>query len=357
MEALVERGHTVYAVCPDGGYSVQFGDYGVKHISYTIERESVNPFKEKRSIENIYRAISPLKLDIIHTFTAKPNIYGTFAAKRAQVPVILNLVEGLGSFYVDETPKSKLMRFVIERLYKSAFKISDRVVFVNSDDPQYMLDRGILTKDKVEIIKSVGIDTKRFAPDAIMDKNEIKRALGLEGKTVVLMVARAIWHKGIREFYEAAEMLAAEDVAFVLVGDVDRGNPSSANVAFLKQNHVKWLGHRDDIVDLTAIADIYVLPSYREGVPRTLLEAASMGKPIVTTDTMGCREVVDDGINGFLVPVKNSQALASKIARLLADRSLREKMGAESRKKALREFEIEKIVDRYLELYGAYADV
>ena len=357
MEALVARGHNVYAICPTGSYSFKFQSYGIKHITYEIERESLNPFKEKRFIDNIYQAISPLKLDIIHTFTAKPNIYGTFAAKRAKVPVILNLVEGLGSFYIEDTFKNKIMRLIIERLYKSAFNISNCAVFVNSDDPKYMIDKGIIPEKKLKIIKSVGVDTNFFSKESVCNVEELKSSLGLDNKLIILMVARAIWHKGVREFYEAAKSFDNDKVVFVLVGDIDKGNPSSADEKFLKKGSVRWLGHRDDIRELTAMADIYVLPSYREGVPRTLLEAASMGKPIVTTDTVGCREVVDDTINGFLVPVQDSEALVSKIEKLIKDKSLREKMGKASRKKALSEFDIQKIVMQYLDLYGKYYDL
>lgn len=356
MQVLVNRGHKVYAICPSGTYSEAFAEHGIEHCAYQIERESLNPLKERRFVENIYRTISPLGLDLLHTFTAKPNIYGTFAAKRANVPVIVNLVEGLGSFYVEETIKNKIVRFIIEKLYQKAFTLSNRVVFVNSDDPQYMVEKGIIEPAKVKIIKSVGIDTHVFAPDNLPkeDVDKLKKELALEGKMIVLMVARAIWHKGVREFYEAADSFDNARVQFILVGDIDRGNLSSVPEEFLKNGRVMWLGHRDDIAALTAMADIYVLPSYREGVPRTLLEAASMGKPIVTTDTVGCKEVVEEGRNGFLVPVRNVEALVERIRLLIEDAGLRETMGQESRRKAVEEFDIERVVEQYLALYGEY---
>ena len=357
MIALLKRGHQVYAISPKGEYSDTFKDDGIKHIAYEIERGSLNPFKERVFVDNIYEAIKDLELDILHTFTAKPNIYGTFAGKRAGVPVILNLVEGLGSFYVEDSFKNRAVRFLMEKLYKKAFKLSQKTVFVNSDDPQYMLERGMIAKDKVKIIKSVGIDTAEFSLETCNDLSALKTSLGLNEKVVVLMVARAIWHKGVREFYEASKFFDAKEVQFILVGETDRGNYSSASEAFLKSADVLWLGHRDDIKELTALADIYVLPSYREGVPRTLLEAASMAKPIVTTDTVGCREVVEDGLNGFLVPVKDIDELSKKIKLLVENPILRDTMGQEGRKKALEEFDIKKVLKQYLELYGEYADV
>jgi len=314
----------------------------------------LNPFKERVFVENIYDAIKELRLDILHTFTAKPNIYGTFAASSAKVPVILNLVEGLGSFYVENSLKNRLVRLMIEKLYKKAFKLSQRVVFVNSDDPAFMLKKNIIQEKKVKIIKSVGIDTEEFSPHSDEYTSSLKTSLGLKDEVIVLMVARAIWHKGVREFYEASKNFEKSKVRFILVGDIDKGNHSSATEAFLKSGNVLWLGHRDDIKALTMLADVYVLPSYREGVPRTLLEAASMAKAIVTTDTVGCREVVDDGVNGFLVPVKDVDNLSQKIKLLAENPILRDEMGKEGRKKAVREFDIKKVVSQYLDLYSEY---
>ncbi len=355
MQALIANGHTVYAVCPRGDKFDLFADYGIEAIEYKIERSSLNPLKELKAMYNIYRAIKPLKLDMLHTFTAKPNIYGTIAGKMAKVPIIINLVEGLGSFYIDDTRKNMMVRGVIEKLYKFVFSLSDGVVFVNSDDPQYLKSKGVIQKEKIKIIKSVGIDTQEFDPQKIeaKDLEALREALNVKDKIVVLMVARAIWHKGIREFYEASKLLSFhKNVQFVLVGDIDEGNPSSASRDFLERGEVMWLGHRDDILALTALCDIYVLPSYREGVPRTLLEASSMAKPIVTTNTVGCKEVVKDGYNGFLCPIKESATLAEKIERLVKEENTRKIMGKHGRILAVKEFDIQNIVQQYIALYN-----
>lgn len=355
MRALVQQGHEVYAVCPRGEKFELFEAEGIKAIAYSIERSSLNPLKELKAIYNIYRVLQPLQLDILHTFTAKPNIYGTIAAKLAKVPRIINLVEGLGSFYIENDMKSVIVRTLIEKLYKIVFKLSNKVVFVNSDDPAYLKEKNVIAENKIEIIKSVGIDTSVFDPNKVDEKelDGLRDSLNLQDKIIVLMVARAIWHKGIREFYEAARHLEErEDVQFLLVGDVDEGNPSSASKDFLTQGNVLWLGHRDDVLLLTALSDVYVLPSYREGVPRTLLEAASMAKPIVTIDTVGCREVVKDGENGFLVPMKNAEMLSQKIAYLVDHPEERKIMGEHGRIMAIKEFDIKIIVEQYLKLYA-----
>lgn len=359
IRVLILRGYKVYAICPKGDKNEALKELGCEVVNYEIERKSLNPFRELKAIENIYYAIKDLDIDILHTFTAKPNIYGTFAAKRAKIPVVLNLVEGLGSFYTKDSFKYKIIRFIMESLYKRAFHLSDGVVFVNKDDPKYMLKKGLIAENKIKIIKSVGIDTEKFSISHYDDEKllNIKKSLGLKNKTIVLMVARAIWDKGIKEFYEAAKLLKKShpDVVFLHVGGVDEGNPSSVSEEFLEKGAALWLGHRDDIVDLTAICDLYVLPSsYKEGLPVTLLEAASMSKPIITTDTTGCRDVVSDGVNGFLVPVKNTELLKEKIILILENKKLREDMQKESRNKAVREFEVEKVIKQYMEYYETF---
>ena len=354
MQALVKEGHEVYAVCPRGDKFDLFQKYGIKAVGYNIQRSSLNPFKEVKAIYNMYKVLKPLELDVLHTFTAKPNVYGTIAGKCAKIPTIINLVEGLGSFYVDESWKNMMMQKVIEALYKGVFLLSDQVVFVNSDDPKYLLSKNVIKEDKITIIRSVGIDTQRYNPAAVPKEEivKLKKELQVENKLVVLMVARAIWHKGVREYYEAANTFAEnENIQFILVGDIDQGNPSSANEHFLKSSCVLWLGHRDDIALLTALCDVYVLPSYREGVPRTLLEASSMAKPIVTTDTVGCREVVRDGVNGYLVPVKDSKMLAQKIEILIEEEDKRKIMGENGRIMAIKEFDVKNVVKQYLTLY------
>lgn len=358
MQKLVEEGHEVYAICPKGEKFDSFSRYGIKAVAYEIQRSSLNPLKEIKAIYNIYRAIKPLKLDTLHTFTAKPNIYGTIAGKMAKVPTIINLVEGLGSFYIENTWKSIAVRTLIEKLYEIVFFVSNQVVFVNSDDPKYLQEKKVITVDKTTIIKSVGIDTNEFSPDNIKKEeiDALRVELGVEGKIIVLMAARAIWHKGIREFYEAAALLSKnKSVQFVLVGDVDEGNPSSADKTYLERGDVLWLGQRNDMLLLTAMSDIYVLPSYyREGIPRTLLEAASMAKPIITTDTVGCREVVSEGENGYLVPVKDAVRLAEKIEYLAVHPDKRKIMGENGRIRAIREFDIKRVVEQYMELYRKF---
>lgn len=358
MKELLKQGYKVYAICPKGDKNQALKDIGCEIVNYEIDRKGLNPFSEKKSINNIYEAIKNLKIDILHTFTAKPNIYGSLAAKKASIPIVLNLVEGLGSFYINNNFKNIIIRNIMERLYKKAFSLSQGCVFVNTSDPEYMIKNNIIKKEKVKIIKSVGVDTTKFSMDNYSEKEllQIKEKLNLGNKIVILMVARAIWDKGIKEYYESAKIIKAkyQSIEFLLVGGTDEGNHSCANEDFLNNGDVKWLGHRDDMVEITAVCDIYVLPSYREGLPATLMEASSMSKPIVTTDTFGCKDVVDDGINGFLVPIKDSQKLAEKIEILINNKDLRIKMGKKALEKAQNEFDVNKIVNQYMEYYEKF---
>lgn len=346
MRELIRLGHTVYAICPEGDVSGRFAEYNITHIPYEIIRSSLNPLKEIRAIRNIYNAVLPLHLDILHTFTAKPNIYGTIAGRLAGVPRIINLVEGLGSFYLEDDFKSRLVRTVIETLYRQCFKLSDTVMFVNSDDPAYLIEKKVIRPEKVFIMKGVGIDTSEWKPQPKE-----------EAWIRVTMIARAIAHKGLFEYIQAASLLRQKfpDVSFQFVGSPDPGNRFSVTEDFMKeQGAIHYLGHQDNIRHILAQSDIFVLPSYREGLPRTSMEAASMGLPIVTTDVVGCRETVDEGLNGFLVPPKDSLALAEAIERLLKDENLRNEMGKASREKAVNEFDIDTIVSKHLEVYGLH---
>ena len=344
MQELVRLGHTVYAICPPGEKSDDFIHYGIHHIAYDISRSSLNPIKELQAIHNIYKAIKPLNLDILHTFTAKPNIYGTIAGRLAKIPRIINLVEGLGSFYLENDLKSRIVRTVIEFLYTQIFKLSDTVMFVNHDDPAYLIAKKIVPPAKVFILKGVGIDTTAWTPSPKEDE-----------WIRVTMIGRALKHKGVQEFIDAAAILGETypDVSFQFVGSPDEGNRFSVTENFMRaQSSIHYLGQQNNIRHILSQSTVFVLPSYREGLPRTSMEAASMGLPIVTTDVVGCRETVDEGITGFLVPPKNSQALADAIEKLILHPPLCEKMGKAGREKAIREFDIATIVDKHLEVYG-----
>jgi N,N'-diacetylbacillosaminyl-diphospho-undecaprenol alpha-1,3-N-acetylgalactosaminyltransferase len=344
MQELIRRGHEVYAIVPEGEVSCGFEKHGIVHVPYAITRSSLNPLKEIKAIKAIYEAISPLELDVLHTFTAKPNIYGTIAGTMAKVPRIINLVEGLGSFYLENDLKSRVVRSLIEILYKQTFKLSHRVMFVNNDDPAYLIDKKIIAPDKVFTINGVGIDTHEWQP-VKSSKDEVR----------VTMIARAVKHKGVHEFIAAATILKPRfpEVVFEFVGAPDGGNIFSVTEEFMRScEAIEYRGHQSDIKTILAQSSVFVLPSYREGLPRTSMEAMSMALPVVTTDAVGCRETVDEGENGFVVPVGDAKALAHAIEKLLLSPDLRAAMGKKGREKAVNLFDLKAIVKEHMRVYS-----
>ena len=354
MKKLINDGYEVYAISPEGEFTALIEKQGVTTINYSLDRGSLNPYNEVKSIFGIYKILKQLDLDLLHTFGAKSNIYGTIAGKLAGIPRLLNLVEGLGSFYTSDSFTKIIVRKIIQSLYKITFSISNGCVFVNSDDPDFMIKKKIINPKKVFIIKSVGVDVNKFDLNLYsFDKiNKLKKFYGVSDKLTILMIARIIRDKGILEYLDAAFVLKQKYnfIDFVLVGDEDQGNPSNLG-GKLDASNIIHLGYTKNIVDLFAISDIVVLPSYREGLPVTLMEAASMKKPIVTTTAVGCRDVVEEGKNGFKVPVKNSKELADKIEILVKNQELREKFGLYSREKVVKEFALERVVAKYSNLY------
>jgi len=336
MKELVKRGHRVYAITPKGEVSHKFSEYGIEVVEYKINRASLNPLNELKTIKDLKEKVRNLNLDILHSFTHKPNIYGSFADTKN----FIQTVTGLGSFFIYDDLKSKVIKKVILRGYKFSSKKAKKVIFQNSDDLNLFVELGVIEKEKAVLVKSSGIDTSEWQV-----KSEECKVKSEECK--VLMIARVIRDKGVEEYIKAAEILKNK-AEFLYVGEVDKGNKN----AFLPDwKNVKYLGFRSDIKELIEKVDIVVLPSYREGVPRTLIEAASMGKPIVTTNAPGCKEVVEDGINGFLVPIKDYKSLAKKIEILIDNPNLREEFGKNSRIKAVKEFDIKAVVNQYLKIY------
>jgi N,N'-diacetylbacillosaminyl-diphospho-undecaprenol alpha-1,3-N-acetylgalactosaminyltransferase len=295
--------------------------------------------------------------------TVKPNVFGSLAARLVGVPKIVSLVCGAGYGFAEGGGwKRRIVQRIVRGLYKLSGRFSYRTYFLNPDDLELFVDHGIVARDKTVLVRSEGVNLDEFSlervdPEALRN---LRAELEVEPPTqVALMVGRVIWSKGIREFVEASKHARdwKHPVKFVLVGPPNPDNPDAVPEEYLKNArspHFVYLGVRDDIRELLALANVVVLSSYyREGVPRVLLEALAMAKPVVTTDSVGCREVVDHGRNGFLVPVKDSRSLASAMLTLLQDKDLQETFGEQSYVKAQEEFDERKIVERVLShVYG-----
>jgi N,N'-diacetylbacillosaminyl-diphospho-undecaprenol alpha-1,3-N-acetylgalactosaminyltransferase len=360
IRALLARNIDVAVICSPGEYRERVQSLGVIYIPVELER-FLNPASDIKLLWSFYHIFRREKFDIVHNHTHKPNIYGTLAAKLAGVRTVLGSVHGLGSVF-NEVPglKRKVLMNLTLGLYKFAFRFIDRVQFLNPDDLNFFVSSHMVSRDKAVLIKSIGVDLDDYTPELVepMYLENLRSKLGIDHATqVVTMVARAYWSKGVREFVTATEMIGPiHRVKFLLVGPTESG-PDAVPLAYLKQHEsetFRWLDFRDDIRELLALSDVAVLPSYYpEGVPRSLLEAMAMGKPIVTTDNVGCREVVDEGRNGYLVPVRDSQALAKAIGDLLGDEKKRERFGRHSRMKVEAEFDEQSVVDRTLKLLYA----
>lgn len=361
MLALKEKGHEIIALIPKGEDFDKFAPLGIKAIEYHIKRSSLNPFSALNSIQEIASILKEMRPDIVHTFMLKPNIFGAFAAKIAGIPYVINSLTGLGSFYIQNGAKAKIFRFIIESLSRVSFQISKKVLFQNQDDLNLFVEKGLVNINKTVLIKGSGIDTKTFLPysenERTMIKNKLLDSIDptiSKDCVLILMIARAILHKGVKEYYASAKILKDKNpnYVFLYVGGVDLGNISPINEAFLKSSDaVIYLGERKDIKELIGACDVFVLPSYREGIPRTLLEAGSMAKPIITTNAIGCREVVNDGENGFLIEIANIHSLTKAIEKLCDNKELQKKFGLASREKICKEFSVDSVVQEYLSLY------
>ena len=325
----------------------QIAHEGFKLFPIRLRRRSRHPLNELLAILELFRLYRSQKPDIVHHVAMKPVLYGTVAARLAGVRGIINAFAGLGRAFIAEGPQAKLMRSFIGWGLRWALSSPHSVaIFQNQEDCKRMLQNGLVRSDQARVIRGSGIDTKVFIPLPCPG-----------GEPIVMLASRMLWDKGVGEFVEAAHLLKQQRqlARFVLVGRLDEDNPARITLKQLMKWHeqglVEWWGHRDDMPQVLASASVVVLPSYREGLPKVLLEAAACGRPIVATDVPGCREIVRDGINGRLVPPKNPEALAEAITMLLLDPALQARMGALGRAIVVSEFSVEKIVDETLAVY------
>jgi N,N'-diacetylbacillosaminyl-diphospho-undecaprenol alpha-1,3-N-acetylgalactosaminyltransferase len=320
----------------------------------------LNPVRDIRLLWALYGVYRRGDFALVHTHTIKPNIYGTLAAKMAGVKTIVGSVRGRGSVFTETVGlKRALLRRMVMALYRFAFRFTDRVQFLNGDDLEFFVTSGMIAREKAVLIKSSGVNLDDYHANAVSQehKQSLRQEFGVpEDVSIVMMVARAYWSKGVEEFLAAASAISTRHrVMFLLAGSVEEG-PDAVPRSYLEAHQsdcFRWVGYRKDVRDVWSLADVAVLPSYYpEGIPRSMLEAMAMSKPIVTTDSIGCRDVVEDGKNGFLIPIKDANALTNAIDRLLQDESLRASYGAYSRQKVEREFGEQEVAERVIdELY------
>lgn len=349
IKAFKKAGYDVLALAPRDRYAYMLEKEGTLYREVVINNKGTNLIEDIRLIIEFYKILKEERPDVVLTYTIKPNIYCSIAASFLNIPIINN-ISGLGFLFI----RDNWLTRIAELLYKFSLRHSKKIFFQNNEDLRFFVEKGIAKEDLVEVIPGSGINTDFFAPGA--DSKD-------DGRIIFLLMARMLWDKGIREYVEAAQLvrLRYSNVEFQLLGFMDVPNPEaiSRDVVdkWVSNGTVRYLGETDNVKDVINKADVVVLPSYREGAPKSLLEAMSMGKPIITTDTAGCREVCDHEVNGFLVPVKDSQALADAMIRMIEAGEKRKEMGRMGRNKVLREFDERIVVGKYLDVVREVCNV
>ncbi|MBF7042485.1 N,N'-diacetylbacillosaminyl-diphospho-undecaprenol alpha-1,3-N-acetylgalactosaminyltransferase [Campylobacter volucris] len=355
IKALIKNNHEVIIITPKDEFSLELAKQGFNICHYELSRASVNPLVVLKNLLSLKNTLKNLNLDLLQTSAHKSNTTGIIAAKLAGIKYTFGLVEGLGSFYIDEDFKSKLVKTSINFLYKIVFKLANGFIFVNESNALFMKNLG-LKDEKIKIIKSVGVNLKQFLPLQISkeEREYFLQEFNMPNKPIVLMIARALWHKGIKEFYEAANLLK-DQANFVLVGGRD-DNKSCAPLEFLNSGDVFYLGARKDIARLLNLCDIFVLPSYKEGYPRTVLEAMACKKACVVSDCEGCIEAVENAIDGLICKSKDAKDLAEKIQILLEDEKFKNTLAKNAFIKA-QNYDENHIALEYIEFYKGFVDV
>ncbi len=351
--AAKKKGYRILICCNLNKHKLLLDKKGFESFHIGFDRKNINFLFEIKVILKIFFIYKKIRPDIVHHVAAKPIIYGSLAARLNNIKSVINAPVGLGYVFSSSSIKAKLLKPLVKLLYKiflnrhKGMDKKNKVVFENYDDLNYFSSIGALDPKDACVIRGAGVKIKyKLINQKVQNKIP-----------VITFLARMLKDKGVYEFVEAVNKLKNNNIEgrFLLAGDVDPLNPSSVEINDLKNWHnegnVEWLGWVNNVDQLLKKTDIVCLPSYREGLPKALLEGAAHGLPIVTTDAVGCKDVVLDGINGFLVPIKNSEKLYEALKKLIQNKKLRIKMGKESLKIVSDKFESSKIILQTLNLY------
>lgn len=339
---LNAKGYSVTVIAPLDKYPKELDKLDFEFIPLKIDTNGMNPIADLKLIFQLYSFYKKISPDVILHFTIKPNIYGSIAARFGNFSV-LNTITGLGTVFLNKGLVPKM----VKHLYKHAFKYVDKVFFQNEFDMQFFIKNRLIENKKSEIIPGSGIDTDKFKPIEIKENPK---------NIIFLFIGRVIKDKGIIEYVEAAKIIKEKfkGIEFQIIGQLGSSNIGALSKGELddweKENIVKYLGVTEKIKEFISNADCIVLPSYREGTSRSLLEAASMAKPIITTNVPGCNNIVTDGVNGFLCKVRNSIDLAEKIKKMInLSNAERNDMGLLGREKMIEKFEENIVLKKYID--------
>lgn len=348
-QRALKNNYAVSVFAIDSGRRKEIESLGFDFIPLPTSRDSLNPFKEFKVLLLLFKCYRKYKPDIIQHFTIKPVLYGSLVTKVLKLNCVVNYFTGMGYLFSNANKYNKLTHQIMLKLFKFIFSKPDLLfIFENKDDLNLVSSAATIKKEQCFIVNGAGVDLGSY-----VFSSEQKIA-----KLRVLLPARMLWDKGVAEFVQAAQILYTKynkTVEFILAGKVDLGNKACISETQLKkwnqQGFVKWIGFQNNMVQTLKESHIIVLPSYREGLPKALIEACAVGRPIVTTDVPGCRETVENGLNGFLVPVKTVEPLARAIEKLILDEQLRVQMGLAGRRIAEQKFALNKVVTQVFDIY------
>lgn len=346
--AAKDAGYDVVAATPPGDYVAQIEAAGIRHVPITMERQGRNPVQDLRTLRELTQLYRRERPDVVHHVAIKPMIYGSLAAKLTGVPAIVNAMAGMGYVFLNDSGPSRVIRPMVETAYRALLAAPNtRTILQNADDLEKWVEWKVMRRDRVVLIRGAGVDTTKFAP--------VPEPAGAK---VVVLPARLLEDKGVVEFVEAARRLLREgiDARFVLVGEPDPGNPRSTTRAQLdgwaREGVIELFGWRDDMDRVHRESHVTCLPSYGEGLPKALLEAAASGRAIVATDVPGCREIARHEDNALLVKPRDADSLTDALRRVLTDDALRARLGARGREIALTEFDSALVAEKTLAVYA-----
>ena len=350
MKALQKEGYSVVAIAPEDNYSEKFNDHSIAYYPIDINSKGTNPIEDAKLVRSFYKLYKSIAPDIILQYTIKPNIYGTVAAGLLGIPVVSNIT-GLGTVFLRDKISSKIAHI----LYRIALKIPKKVFFQNIHDRDLFIKSKFVKAERADLMPGSGIDTEKFKPASMPEEEDTPLRF--------LFVARLLKDKGLHEYVLAARIVRdsplnsqeLKKLQFFILGAYYSGNPTAITENEMKdweeEGVVSYLGVSDDVKSVIADYDCVVLPSYREGLSKVLLEAASMAKPIITANVPGCKEVVEDGVNGFLCETKSPESLADQMMKIAAlGIKGREEMGLMGRAKVVDEFDEKIVIKKYLEV-------
>jgi glycosyltransferase involved in cell wall biosynthesis len=352
-EEAKNNGYEVIVACEDTGRSQEIRDKGIRFINLSFSRSGTNPITEFKTLLNLFKLYNYVKPDIVHHITLKPVIYGSVIAKILNIKGVVNAISGLG-YNFTQSRKSYVQKVMLYIMRLGFNRKNLVVIFQNENDQEELISQGIFNSSNVfVIIKGSGVDLEKYNQSSFPTFSRIK----------ILLSCRMLWDKGINELRESSDILKVKysnKIEFILSGLADEDNKAGVSASYLKEwddgNYVKWIGYQKNMIPIYQNSHIVVLPSYREGMPKALLEACAVGRAIVTTDAIGCRETVDEGINGFKVPVASSSGLANAFEKLINNHDLIEQMGHNSRLKAEKEFDVKYVVKKHIEIYNSLVE-